>query len=166
MNYNNDLEYQSIVNDILNNDDFKKLSKITHHGTTRDIHCLRVSYMAYKKAKKNGLDYVSAARGGLLHDFFFTNKYDTREERKEMFLKHPSIALDNATKDFKLNDIEKDAILNHMYPATKEKPKYDESVLVSLCDKKVAVKELTRSKKYRMQCASNVFLILLFNALS
>ena len=68
-----DGEYNQIVYDILNNEEFKKLKNIEHHGMTRYDHSLRVSYYSYVLAKKIGLDYVLVSRAGLLHDFFFND---------------------------------------------------------------------------------------------
>jgi len=166
MNYNNDEEFREIVKEILDSEDFKRLSGITHHGTTRAKHSLRVSYTAYKMAKAKGLDYVSAARGGLLHDFFFTNKYSSKKEAKEMLHKHPEIALKNAEADFNLNDTERDAIVHHMYPVTHVMPKSKEAKIVSLADKKVAIKEYAYSKKDRIHTHIGVLMIVLFNSLS
>ena len=72
-------EYKNIVNDILCNREFKKLEDCKHHGIKRIEHSRRVSFISYKLCKKLGLDYVSAARGGLLHDFFM-NKYIKKQE--------------------------------------------------------------------------------------
>lgn len=148
MTYKNDLEYRLIVEDIIDSDDFKRLYRLSHHGTTRAEHSLRVSYASYKKARRKHLDYVSAARAGLLHDFFFTPKYKGRRKQTEMFVNHPSIALYNAEQDFDLNDIEKDAILNHMYPATPNKPKYREGRIISHADKRVAIREFTHTYRH------------------
>jgi len=166
MNYNNDEEFKEIVKEILDSDDFKRLSGITHHGTTRAKHSLRVSYTAYKMAKAKGLDYVSAARGGLLHDFFFTNKYSSKKAANDMLHKHPQIALANAEADFDLNDIERDAIVHHMYPVTSVMPQSKEAKIVSLADKKVAIKEFAYSKKDRFHTYIGVLMILLFRTLN
>ena len=74
-------EYKEIVKDILNNREFKKIELCPHHKINRLVHSKRVSYYSYKICKKLGFDYVSAARGGLLHDFFL-NKYNTKNSRK------------------------------------------------------------------------------------
>ena len=65
---------------------------------------------------------MSAARGGLLHDFF-TNSY--KDSKKGNLMKnHPKIASNNATKHFNINDKEKNIIESHMFPLNiKAKPK-------------------------------------------
>ena len=67
-----DLQYMSIVNNILNNEEFLKIKKIEHHGISRYDHSLKVSYYSYKIAKILHLDYEQTAIGGLLHDFFLS----------------------------------------------------------------------------------------------
>lgn len=127
-------EYKSIVEDILKNREFNKLKDIPHHKTTRLEHSKRVSYLAYKICKKLNLDYVSAARGGLLHDFF-NNTYSI-ENTNKLLKNHPKIASSNAKKHFKLNKKEINIIESHMYPISlKRKPKYKESYVVLLVDK-------------------------------
>lgn len=58
MNIDNlDKEYLDIVNDILYSKEFLKLKNCEHHGISRYDHSLKVSYKAYKYAKKHNLDY-------------------------------------------------------------------------------------------------------------
>ena len=118
--WENDHEYMSIVGDLLKNEELLKLDDITHHHyTTRLVHSIFVSYVSYKITKARGLDYVSTARAGLLHDFFL-------EERDEILAlgmgshnsAHPKIALKNAQKITEINDLEKDIILKHMFLCT------------------------------------------------
>ncbi len=146
--WENDHEYMSIVEDLLKNKELLKLDKITHHHfTTRLVHSIFVSYVSYKIAKSRGLDYVSTARAGLLHDFFL-------EERHEVELlgigshncAHPKIALKNARKITEINDLEKDIILKHMFLCTIKigMPKYKESMIVSMVDKYCAMVEVSK----------------------
>lgn len=133
-------EYEYITKDILNNKEFNKIELEKHHGTNRLIHSKRVSYNAYKICKILGLDYIAAARAGLLHDFFI------REDRKiKSMFTHPVIALENTKNNFYLNDKEKDIILSHMFPIGPSIPKYIESWIVSITDKIVATYEFIES---------------------
>jgi len=146
--WENDEEYMSIVEDLLEDEDLLKLDDITHHKyTTRLIHSLFVSYASYKIAKSMDLDYVSTARAGLLHDFFL-------EEREEIELLgrgshntvHPKIALENAGEITDLNEIEKDIILKHMFLCTWKIrfPRYQESFIVSVVDKYCSISEVSK----------------------
>lgn len=138
----NDNEYKKLVNDILNNDTFKKLDDIKHHGTTRMKHSIRVSYKSYKMAKKLKLNYKEAARAGLLHDFFLSKKDRTVFDRFISTFTHPKYALALATENFDLNKREKNIIRSHMFPVNFALPKYKESWLVSFADKIVATSEI------------------------
>ena len=136
-------EYLGLVGDILDNEEFQDLKKYYHHSSSTYDHSIRVSYFAYKVAKKLRLDYEAVARGGLLHDFF---TYDWREYKKiksnkNHGLEHPKTALKNAQKHFEVNTKEEDIILKHMWPKVYGMPRYKESVLVSLIDKYCATGE-------------------------
>lgn len=147
-----DKTYLDIVEDIVNHDEFIKLKKFWHHSSSIFEHCVRVSYESYRIGKKLNLDYVSLARGGLLHDFFL---YDWREDRfrdirnfgESHAFRHPRIALENAEKYFALNEREKDIISKHMWPATIIPPRYKESYVVTMVDKYIAGREYTHARK-------------------
>lgn len=142
----NNEEFLDIISDLLENNKVKQMKKYRQHGETSTYaHCMNVSYVSYLVSQKLGLDYKSAARGGMLHDMFL---YDWREKRPFRGLlnmhafTHPRIALKNAEKEFKLNDIEKDIIEKHMWSVTLlHKPKYKESYIVTLADKYCAMGE-------------------------
>lgn len=138
-------EYYEIVDDILHHDVFLQLHNFFHHNSSIYEHVKIVSYISYKICKTLNLDYRSAARGGLLHDFFLYDWRDHSEPElaKEKFhgLEHPKIALENSMKHFELNNIEKDIIIKHMWPLTFVPPKYQESFVVTFADKYVSSKE-------------------------
>lgn len=136
-----DIEYFNIVDDILDNDKFKKTSNCRHHGLSRMDHSIKVSYYSYKIAKKMKLDYRATARAGLLHDFFISEDLKDNQKKISVFI-HPYKSLENSTNYFYLNDMEKDIIISHMFPTLPHKiPKYLESWIVSLVDKIVATYE-------------------------
>ena len=69
-------EFNSIISDIINNDAVKEMKKYNqHYDCDCYSHCLDVAYTSYLICKKLKLDYRSAARAGMLHDFFL---YDWR----------------------------------------------------------------------------------------
>lgn len=64
-----EIAYYECIKDIIESEEIIKLKNITHHiSTTRFQHCLNVSYYNYVICGKLGLDAVSAARAGLMHD--------------------------------------------------------------------------------------------------
>jgi len=160
-----DAEYLELVSHILDDDDFKKLQNFLHHGVSRYEHSLKVSYQAYKYAKKHNLNYKEVAVGGLLHDFFENTSDPTMKERFITTFRHSNIAEYNATKKFNVNQMEADIIGSHMFPINKRIPKYKESWLVSLYDKKVCFSEFSNKCKYQMSCLSNLFALFLLNSI-
>jgi uncharacterized protein len=146
-------EFLSIVKEITSNKEFAKLKNYQHHTNHIYDHLLRVAYISYTIAKSLKLDYVSATRGALLHDFFlydWREKKRTDDKRSSHGKEHPYIALANATKHFEINDVEADIIVKHMFPKTKQLPFYKESYLVSLADKMATVAEYLGLFKKRL----------------
>lgn len=156
-------EYLEIVENILYDQEFLKLKNCTHHGITRYDHSLKVSYQAYQFAKKHHLNYQSVAVGGLLHDFFLSEENQTTKERIISTFKHPMKAESNASATYNINEIEKDIISSHMFPINLKIPKYKESWIVSLYDKKVALKEWETKLNYQLRYSINLALILFLN---
>ncbi|MBN2402335.1 MAG: hypothetical protein JXN64_08025 [Spirochaetes bacterium] len=147
-------EYYNIVNDILANQEFLRLRDFYHHNSSIYDHAKMVSYVAYRICKFLKLDYVSAARGGLLHDFFLYNwrHHDEPDLHRDKYhgLEHPKIALANAEKHFKVNEIEKDIIIKHMWPLTISPPHYYESFIVSFVDKYISSVEFIDEYRKKM----------------
>lgn len=140
-----DMEYNAIVKDILENTEFMRLDDFFHHNSSILEHAKVVSYISYRICKYFNLDYTSAARGGLLHDFFLYDwrNHDEPELHRDKYhgLEHPRIALENAMKHFNVNEVEKDIIIKHMWPLTLVPPRYQESYIVTFVDKYVSSKE-------------------------
>lgn len=153
------LDFLDIADSIINTKKFNELKKESHHGLTRDIHVMRVSKYTYKITKTLGMDYVSATRAALLHDYFTESDFNgTKGIKKGIY--HPIIAFNNASKEFSLNEIEKNAITSHMFPLGKAIPKHKESWVLTLVDKSVATYELT---KFKFKNAIAVYTIFLIN---
>lgn len=136
-------EFKSIINDIINNDTVKQMHNFRqHYDTSCFEHCFNVSWYNYIICKKFHLDYVSAARAGMLHDLFLYDWRVCQPGRKRFHaFHHPRIALNNSMKLFNLNEKEKDIILKHMWPITIIPPKYLESYVITLVDKYCAIME-------------------------
>ena len=158
----NDDNYYYIVNNILDNDKFKKLDNYAHHGITRLEHCKRVSYYSYKVAKLLKLDYKQTARAALLHDFF----YNDEVSRVKSYFNHAGLAVNNAKEEFALTEKEEDIIATHMFPVNINKvPKYMESWIVSGVDKVSCVYEsllsLSKLCKFKLRHAMVLSIFLL-----
>lgn len=141
MNYNNK-DFLEIIDDIIKNEEFKNLEKYKHHYIyTRHNHSLSVSYYSYLVCRFLHLDFISAARAGLLHDLFFYDCESPETRPKHHIKNHPKVALENAQNIFYLNKKEQDIILKHMWPITFSPPRYLESLVVTFVDKYCAFKE-------------------------
>lgn len=156
-------EFESIISDIDNSNEFQKTKEIVHHGMNRYDHSRRVSYYSYKIAKKLGLSYEEVARAALLHDFFLVNnKNISIKEKMNTLVNHPKYALKYSEKFFDLTEKEKDIIVTHMFPVAPTRvPKYAESWLVDIVDDVVAIVEEVQVKKRQAIGFANFFLAIL-----
>lgn len=111
-----------------------------HIGESVYEHTIRVSYDAYKIAKKFGWDYKATAIGGILHDFY-DKPWQSNKIKKPFLQKHGFVHAEqarlNAKKYFPefMNEKVEDIIKKHMFPLNKRPPKYKESWLISFIDK-------------------------------
>ena len=136
-----DPDYAAIVAPLLAHGDVQSMHSFRHHDRTALTHSLSVSTLAFTLARRLGLDSVSVARGALLHDFFL---YDRRADKTPFHLnRHAKVALRNARARFRLNLVEQDIILAHMWPVGRPFYTYRESALVSFVDKFVSTREVT-----------------------
>lgn len=140
--YEKDMEYINIIKDILDNEDFMNVGKITHHKGKRLNHLLRVSYKSYRITKFLHLDYKSTARAGLLHDFFYEDTNVMKFfPRVKLLFTHPKQAYENSKKYFEINKLEKNIILSHMFPLGIRLPLHLESWIVNIVDDVSSINE-------------------------
>lgn len=145
-------EFKEIIQDITENSSVLSLKEhVQHMKGSRFKHCYEVAFYTYVLTKKLGLDYISATRGAMLHDFYFYDWRNKGVEGQKHFhaYRHPRIALNNATENFELNEVEKDIIVKHMWPLTFPLPRFSESYIVTLVDKYCATREFFRFLKYK-----------------
>lgn len=159
--------FESIAHPLLENYEFQKISNEYHHGITRMEHSMRVAKYTYKIAKKFNVDYVSATRAAILHDFFLNDDFNDIKGLKKG-IEHPRISLENANKQFTLNDIEKNAIISHMFPLRLTLPKYRESWIITGVDKVVAIYEYFSFKFNYKKLINKItlWIIFIFNMLT
>ncbi len=163
-----DEEYLYIIDHILKNNEFQKMSTIKHHNTTRMNHSLKVSYYSYKIAKSLRLDYEDVARGGLLHDFYVEEIRKCNKIKDKILLfsiKHPSEAVINASNNFELSEKEINIIKSHMFPVDYRIPKYAESWIVSLVDKVLSFGEVSKRFGGKLSYFFNLYLLFILNVI-
>ena len=139
------INFDDIAKDIIEKDKFQALKYEPHHGLNRYEHIIRVAKGTYKVSKFLKMDYVSATRGALLHDYF-TGEDERNIPRMQRGSTHPAIALCNARYEHYLNAIEENIVVSHMFPLGKVKPNCKESWVVTSVDKSVALYECAKFK--------------------
>jgi len=138
-----DMEYLDCILELIDHEMVRSMKNhIQHSGIDCLEHSLYVSYSSYLVCRRMGLDYRSAARGGLLHDFFLYDWHLEKPYQGLHGLTHPHVALQNANKYFHLNKLEQDIIRKHMWPLTITPPKYKETFIVTAIDKYWALMEI------------------------
>ncbi|MEI7884893.1 MAG: HD domain-containing protein [Clostridia bacterium] len=137
--------YNKCISDLAETGILHSMEKFVQHSNISCLeHSIYVSYVSFRICRRLGLDYRSAARGALLHDFFLYDWHIKGTRRGLHGFTHPHAALTNANKHFQLNKLEKDIIAKHMWPLTISLPKYKESFIVVLADKYCATMEIIK----------------------
>ena len=90
----NDKEYMRLIDKYINNNEVMRLKDIPHHDSNRLNHSLKVSYYSYKICKKLNLNYISAAKAGILHDLFFTRSanYNKAKDKPKLIRNFSCVA--------------------------------------------------------------------------
>ena len=159
-----DEAFYSLISDIIESDDFRKMQAYKHHlhGTTY-AHSIKVAYLCYRHYQKHEskVNLNELIRGALLHDYYL---YDWRDKSEANCINgfvhgftHPKRALENALKAYPdLTETEQDMIERHMFPLTLFPPKTRCGWLVCFYDKVAAVGEYCsmNGQKIELSCVS------------
>lgn len=152
-------EFNSLVQDIIENKKFNRLNKELHHGITRYAHSVRVAKWTYYVAKLFNMKNINeTTRAALLHDFYEDDDLKDVSNIKKLG-EHPNIALENSLLYYNLNAMQQDIIKSHMFPCNLNIPKYKESFLVGTVDKAVSTYEML---KYKLGLYMGIYLLFLF----
>lgn len=125
------------------------------HGSTSVYeHSVNVAYKSLLLVENYRLpvDKQSLVRGALLHDYFLYDWHENDASHRLHGFRHPGTALRNATRDYALNQREKNTIARHMFPLTPIPPQCREAWLVCLADKWCAMEETLRPAYRRFFC--------------
>ena len=163
-----DKEYLDVVGIYLEDEKVQSLKNIPHHNSNRFEHSLKVSYLAYKICKKLKFNYRSAAKAGILHDFYVNRIEECKYLNDKVALftnEHPEDAVINACKRFYMTPLEKDIIVSHMWPVSKHMPKYKESFVVSFSDKVFSFKEVGMKWGYNISFMTGALCLFVINSL-
>lgn len=138
-------EINEYGSDILNSDNMNLNKEFYQHGNTSVYsHCINVTIMCLKIAKKFKIkvDTKSLVRGSLLHDYFLYDWHIKDKSHRLHGFRHAKIAYNNASKEYNLNNKEKNMIITHMFPLNLRIPRYRESIILCIADKICAVSEI------------------------
>ncbi|NMW85954.1 HD domain-containing protein [Peptoniphilus sp. AGMB00490] len=150
---NNQKKLEEIIAFLNENTRFKETKNFIQHGNTSVYyHVISVAKKSIEIVEKYNLnvDMDSLIRGALLHDYFLYDWHDGKKERWIHGFTHPMKAYLNAKSELKINRIEKDIIIKHMFPLTILPPKYLESWIVTYSDKYVSIVETVRRKSMKV----------------
>ena len=143
-------DFYECIRDIAEHPVVLRMKLYPHHGTTNCYqHCLHVAFYNYQFCRLLHLNARAAARAGMLHDLFLYDWHTHAAKTGNHFhgMTHPRIAYDNANKFFNLDFIERDIILNHMWPVTLFKiPKTREGWITTISDKYCGACETSQRK--------------------
>ena len=136
--------FKKVCDEVCSTEKYQSLKNYVAHGRISVYaHSLRVAERSYAYAITHRVkcDIVSLIRGALLHDYFL---YDWHKLPKFSFhgYTHAKTAMENASKDYDLNEKEKNIIYSHMFPLNLfHFPKCKEAWIVLWQDKLCALKE-------------------------
>ena len=145
---------ESIYQAFLNDEKILRMKDISmHRGSNCYLHSFKVAKKAIKKSlNRKDINLEVVLLGAILHDYYL---YDWRKDRskfKKHGKNHPSVAINNAVKDFDISEEVKKVIKSHMWPINiKDYPKSKEAKIVSISDKAVTIGEFLTSKKYKQK---------------
>lgn len=127
-----------------------------HRGSNCYEHSFKVAKKAIKHAlrrkNKDKIDLEVILVGAILHDYYLYDWRSDRSKRKRHCHNHPSIAVENAIKDFAISKKVQRVIETHMWPIKfKDYPNSKEARIVSMSDKMVTTGEAFTSIKYKQK---------------
>lgn len=133
------------IGDLLDTPQVQSMRQLPHHpGVSCFDHSIFVSYVAFRLARRWGLDYMACARAGLLHDLYLYPWNDQSAHPGLQCFDHPEFALRNAERITRLSKLERNIILAHMWPLALHLPRSREAWTVSLADKLCATIEVVQ----------------------
>lgn len=149
------------VQDLLDTPEVRSMRQFPHHPrTTCYEHSVCVAYVAYRLARRWGLDYRAAARAGLLHDLYLYNSREKPSYYGNQCFTHPVVALKNAwALCGSLTPMEENIIVSHMWPLARKMPRYKEALVVNLADKLCATAEVVGLRRFSRRVARQAWTV-------
>lgn len=138
--------YLDMMRPLLDTREVQSMGQWNHHfGVTTYEHSLFVSYVAFRLARRLGLDPYAAARAGLLHDLYLYSPYRADSHPGNQCFYHPIAALENARALVPdLSEEEENSIVAHMWPLAYHMPRCKLAFVISFSDKLCATLEILK----------------------
>lgn len=140
--------------DILRSEGMQREKHFRQHGTVSVYaHSLAVALLCVKIASRLPVktDTRSLVRGALLHDYFLYDWHNPDPSHRLHGFHHARRALDNASRDFSLNQVERNMIRSHMFPMNPVLPAHWESVILCTADKLCAIRETAQGALHTLR---------------
>lgn len=132
--------------DILASQTYRDLSKnIQHHNSNTFAHQVQVAVLAIMYARRYQIkvDVRSLIRAALLHDYYLYCWHDKAHRPKGHAHHHGETAVENAKRDFGIDDFTAEIMIRHMWPINVFKfPRIKEAWILVWADKKATFREL------------------------
>ena len=124
-----------------------------HRGSNCYIHSFKVAKLAIKKAMRHkSIDLKTLLLGCLLHDYYLYDWRVDASKKAHHCSTHPEVSINNAIKDFNIDDKVQEIIRRHMWPFNfKLFPNTKEARILMNADKTIFWKEVFVSKKYKIK---------------
>lgn len=149
-------EVYGIISEILEHKVWKKMKEYNHHIKSRSTHMLSVCLNSYRTSKKKSLDVRSTVIAAISHDLFLYDWKDPSHYAKKPkklterhAFTHPGESLKVLKEYFPhlVNERIENIILSHMWPLSMKFPKYRESWVVTMADKKDSLEAFKNIKE-------------------
>ncbi|MDO4711058.1 MAG: hypothetical protein Q4A75_03690 [Peptostreptococcaceae bacterium] len=144
--------FRDLYLDLANNSSLEEMDEYVQHGNTSTLlHSVAVAHFSYlfAKAFRIRVDARSLITGALLHDYYLYDWHVYDRSHSFHGFRHPFTSLRNARKIRKLNAIEENIIVRHMFPLIPIPPIYRESLIVCIVDKICSLYETFSRQPYR-----------------
>ncbi len=156
MNINNKekLELEEIYSSLFKDERILKMQTIPmHRGSNCYIHSFKVAKLAVKRGLRHkNVNLKTLLLGSILHDYYLYDWRIEKDKRMSHCKKHPEVSINNASRDFNIEDDVKDIIRRHMWPFNITLfPDTKEARILTLADKSIFWKEVFTSKKHKQK---------------
>lgn len=124
----------------------ESMKNYRHHGDTNThFHSVYVAYRVLRMCVRLGVENKrEIVRASLLHDFYLYEWYTEKHDENHIFY-HPKESVRNIEAHFgALSPMQRNMILSHMFPLTREMPACTGAWLLTAADKRCASEDYLR----------------------